>query len=175
MKSSLSQLLLFLTFSRSILSAILPRRTTPAPFSLGWGKNMTLIENEYIVVLHDNHTLEDHFGFIGTNLSNNENFKHLESFNIYRVGLGNETLLHEMIRYDPGVRSVEQNGMAPGLEKQVEMKTPPTRPSFGSRLSKLVRRWRALKTELPWNLVMLASWGKLPIPIQTDTKVGSVT
>jgi hypothetical protein len=172
MKGFLLQLFLLLEFCPNVLSALLNRRVAPAPFSQG-GENSTPIPNEYIVLLYENHTIEDHFNFIGTNLFNSSNFKHLKNINMYRVGLDNDTLLHEAIRYDPGVKAVQQNGMSPGLEQEVPAENLPS--SFGSRLSRFPRRWQVLNTRLPWNLVMLASWGKLPTPVEDDDAVRPAT
>jgi hypothetical protein len=169
MKSTLLQQLVLLCLTPGILSTKLARRTTPAPFHDG-GESIVPINNEYVVLLHENHTLENHFDFIGTNLGNHSNFKHLKNINMYRVGIENDTLLHDLVRYDPGVVSVQQNGKAQGLEKKVDPTTPPRKPA--SRLSRMFRkRWQVVETLVPWNLVMMASWGKLPTPVETDKVV----
>jgi hypothetical protein len=69
--------------------------------------NWDKFPNEYIVILHGNHTLAQHFDAIGTNLSS------LPGFSKYGFGYSvvmNDTMRDEQVRRDPGVRMVETDG-----------------------------------------------------------------
>jgi hypothetical protein len=67
------------------------------------------IDDEYGVLLQDNHTLNDHFNFIGMNLEQTAPMFHwIRSINGYRAKLDRDTV-HNLIRHDPGVLSVEED------------------------------------------------------------------
>lgn len=69
----------------------------------------SVVEDEYIVVLNYGHSLQQHFEQIGTNLAVNASMFHpINSINGYRARLPYE-LLHETIRFDPGVEFIERD------------------------------------------------------------------
>ncbi|KAI9709480.1 MAG: Suppressor of the cold-sensitive snRNP biogenesis mutant brr1-1 [Bogoriella megaspora] len=88
-----------------------------APYYARAGSNF--VPNDYIVVLSDNDTVDDHFRRIGTNISAvAAGFYSYRLVPAYRASL-NESMIHDLIRKDPGVEFVERNVKAP-LTKPVE-------------------------------------------------------
>ncbi|KAM7205939.1 Peptidase S8/S53 domain containing protein [Rhypophila sp. PSN 637] len=86
-------------------AAVLPRAHRPCPHVEPEGEAV----DEYIVELHDHHSLEDHFHNIGTDLrvEGTDLFRYLEVLHAYRARLTPE-IVHNTVRFDPGVRSVER-------------------------------------------------------------------
>jgi subtilisin family serine protease len=71
-----------------------------------------LIPNHYIVHFHANHTLADHYANTGVNVSEVASlFVHWPLFNSYHFKLDqdNQTLVHDLIRRDPGVEWMSHN------------------------------------------------------------------
>jgi hypothetical protein len=71
------------------------------------GMDIPKFPDQYVVILYNNHTLEQHFDAIGHNLSS------LPKFSTYGFGYSavmNETTRDEQVRRDPGVRMVETDG-----------------------------------------------------------------
>lgn len=90
--------------------AVLPRSSQPCPHSEASGE----LIDEYIVELNPDHTLHSHFQNIGMDLSKKEGtdlFFPLETINSYRARL-TEDFVHNIIRFDPGVHSVERGANA---------------------------------------------------------------
>jgi hypothetical protein len=68
-----------------------------------------VIPDSYGVLFRETYTLEEHFAFIGQNLSESARcFDHIRLINAYHVYLDNYTL-HEIVRRDPGVELVEHH------------------------------------------------------------------
>lgn len=99
----------------SILGDIVEKSSRKAPYHRP-GSN--LVPNSYIVKFHDNHTLQDHFDYLGQNLSETANrFRDMPGFGGYALEIDSYTL-HEQIRYDPGVSRVTHNSrIKPNLPK----------------------------------------------------------
>jgi hypothetical protein len=67
------------------------------------------VPDDYGVLLRDGYTLEQHFEFLGQNLSETaRDFRYFRSFNSYHAVLDSE-FLHERVRSDPGVYLVEHD------------------------------------------------------------------
>lgn len=89
------------------------RREEPAPYYRADDEAL-LINDEYGIVLHESYTLDDHFKFIGVNLEQGQNetmFQRISLINGYRARLDFD-LVHDKIRYDPGVEFVEHDIIA---------------------------------------------------------------
>ncbi|KAF4956266.1 hypothetical protein FSARC_11622 [Fusarium sarcochroum] len=95
--------LLLLPFA---LGTLAPRGEVPCPYHR---PDAELIEDEYVVVLHQGHTLKQHFEQIGNDLAINASmFYPIDSINGYRAKLP-QNLVHDHIRFDPGVEFVEHD------------------------------------------------------------------
>lgn len=93
------------------LSSALPsqKRSTPCPYQKGGTAREPLLKDEYTVELNPNYTLEEHYDFIGFNLSTKaEKFHSMKALNMYRIKTDKDTM-HNIIRYDPGVLQVTHN------------------------------------------------------------------
>ncbi|KAF5027005.1 hypothetical protein F66182_880 [Fusarium sp. NRRL 66182] len=89
-----------------VLGTLVPRAEVPCPYHR---PNAELIEDEYIVVLHQGHTIQQHFKHIGSDLTVNASmFYPIDAINGYRAKLSHE-LVHDRIRFDPGVEFVEHD------------------------------------------------------------------
>ncbi|QPC59004.1 hypothetical protein HYE67_001235 [Fusarium culmorum] len=131
------------------LGALLPRAEVPAPLIRA---NVELIEDEYIVVLHQGHTLRQHFDQIGRDLATNATlFYPIDSINGYRAKRPHD-LLHNHIRFDPDVEFVEQdqtisliNPVAAGEDKVPESDLAEEKPGFHSSMWWWTKqRWEVL-------------------------------
>ncbi|WXC59659.1 hypothetical protein SNK03_005519 [Fusarium graminearum] len=128
------------------LGALLPRAEIPAPLIR---VNAELISDEYIVVLHQGYTLRQHFNQIGRDLDTNATlFYPIDSINGYRAKLPHD-LLHNHIRFDPGVEFVEQdqtisliNPVAAGEDKVPESDLGQEKPGFVHALLNRLRNFR---------------------------------
>jgi len=120
---------------------LLPPRSEAAPYHRHVDET-NLIKDEYVVVLHKNYTLQDHFDFIGTNLETSRYVFHkISSINGYRARL-EETTLHDIIRHDPGVLFVEHDTKLEPIQEVSsgkEFLPPPN--TTASEASRLSRRW----------------------------------
>lgn len=81
-------------------------RQEPCPLHAPAG--VDLVHDKYFVKLDTGHSLDDHFSFIGQNLSLQAGFDHFDGINVYVAEIDPATL-HSRVRYDPGVMSVEQD------------------------------------------------------------------
>ena len=104
MHSILSFLALVYTMTQAS-GAVLPRAQEPCPNYELLGE----VVNEYIIALHSHHNLDDHFRNIGMTFSQERTdmFFPLNAMNSYRARL-TEDFVHNVIRFDPGVHSVER-------------------------------------------------------------------
>jgi hypothetical protein len=86
--------------------AVLPKAETPCPY---YRPDAELVEHGYIVVLREGHTLEKHFEQIGSDLSRDASrFHPITAINAYHARLDHD-LVHQQIRFDPGVEFVEHD------------------------------------------------------------------
>ncbi|KAK7756068.1 hypothetical protein SLS62_002011 [Diatrype stigma] len=91
---------------------IAPRSETQALYHVPAGSSMTLVEDSYIVMFADDHSLRDHYINTGVNVSAEaESFSWFRHLNGYRAVIKNTTLVHELVRKDPGVLFVEHNSL----------------------------------------------------------------
>ncbi|KAF2247402.1 hypothetical protein BU26DRAFT_566386 [Trematosphaeria pertusa] len=100
------------------LSSALPsqERSTPCPYHKGGTAREPLLKDEYTVELNPGYTLEEHYDFIGFDLSAKaKKFDVKNRLNMYGVKIDEDTM-HNIIRYDPGVLRVSHN-MVLGSEK----------------------------------------------------------
>jgi cerevisin len=103
---SLLRLLSLTLIAAQASGAVLSQSQQPCPHYESSGE----LIDEYIVELHPHHTLEDHFQNIGMDLSKKQGtdlFYPLETIHSYRARL-TEDFVHNIIRFDPGVHSVER-------------------------------------------------------------------
>lgn len=138
-------------------SALLAERSkTPAPYHRPDSEH--LVPEGYIVRLRPNHTLEDHFTNLGFDIRQftSEFFEiHITNAYAFRLTEANNSLIHECIRYDPGVLRVEHNEY---LHDEQIGKIEPNPPQ--TTLFTKLKRWvsKSQRLEAPWNQVMI-SWG----------------
>jgi len=121
-------------------SALVARRSKdPAPYTTC--DKAELVKDTYIIRFHDNHTLAEHFDAIGQNLSETASmFYDMNLLNGYHAELSEDTV-HEMVRYDPGVRLVEHDHWTASdteIEAEEVNEKPPTPPTPSGGLQ---RRW----------------------------------
>jgi hypothetical protein len=115
-----------------------------------------LIADTYLIKLHKERTLADHFNFIGENLNETARyFYYLETIHSYRVTLHRDTL-HNRVRSDPGVQRVSHDRYY-SPEPRVGPTGVESRPR--GPLSRLYRRWIKEERFNWWYLSML-SWGR---------------
>lgn len=67
------------------------------------------VGNRWLVMLKQNHTLEEHFKTIGVDLSKEteDDFKYFKLINTYGITLPDRKILEDKIRHDPGVKAIE--------------------------------------------------------------------
>jgi len=132
-------------------------------------KDRVLIENEYLILLQPNHTIAAHFEVIGIDLENDQNsgfFHRLDTINGYFAKLDSHTV-HDLIRFDPGVRIVEHNcqvehifgfDVKPVEHSSTEANATNAPPHVG-------KRW--INTIFPnqgWHQYMVTYGKKIPYP-----------
>ncbi|KAF2652970.1 subtilisin-like protein [Lophiostoma macrostomum CBS 122681] len=85
------------------------RRATPCTYHKGGSAREPLLEDQYTVELNDGYTLEEHYEFVGFNLSAAASiFSYRNYSNTYGIKIDEHTM-HNIIRYDPGVDRVTHN------------------------------------------------------------------
>ncbi|KAF2420161.1 subtilisin-like protein [Tothia fuscella] len=145
--------------TRGILQ-LLPR-SAPAPYNIPKG---SVVIDSYMVALHPNHTIEQHFDFVGRDLSQNasNNFVSLGIINGYGATLDAHTV-HNLIRANPGVRIVEHEVLVdPIVSDQFKDGGKPKPKPL------LLRRWRTSTDKYAlWFVRMLSAKGKLPVPVSS--------
>ncbi|KAI9703551.1 MAG: hypothetical protein M1820_005855 [Bogoriella megaspora] len=121
-----------------------------------------VIPDKYTVVFWPGHTLEQHFQFVGKNLSDNAQYQFSEYRRGYLANLDDE-LLHSAIRPDPGVLFVS-------AESTIEWADPghqqPDEEDWTAFLTKREYIEETIKTTC--GLQMLAAAGKLPTPVKNN-------
>jgi hypothetical protein len=93
------------------LSSALPsrKRSTPCPHYKGGTAREPLLKDEYVVELNPGYTIQEHYDFVGFDLSAKaKNFDFKNRLNMYGVKI-DENTMHNIIRYDPGVLRVSHN------------------------------------------------------------------
>lgn len=99
---------LFFSLTGSLVNSLVAPRTTQAQHHRPENPAHR-INGEFGVVLREGYTLEEHFAFIGIDLSQKASIFHrIEIVNGYRAKLDSH-ILHNLIRYDPGVLSVQDD------------------------------------------------------------------
>ncbi|OSS43929.1 hypothetical protein B5807_11362 [Epicoccum nigrum] len=93
----------------------------PVAVSLSWGGvqpraqfrmavDSSVVPDRYLVSLKIGHTLSEHWETIGQDLSKDgEDFRYMETINVYSVTLRDEYIVHNTIRTDPQVEDVEMD------------------------------------------------------------------
>lgn len=114
-----------------------------------------LVPNRYLVLFHDSHTLDDHLSNTGLNLQQDPNyaFSSVRLINGYHATL-NESILHDVVRFDPGVKLVEHTTFSPPLDDPIDGED-----SFQHEEPKknLRKRWKEMTGKRRWFLKMLNS------------------
>jgi hypothetical protein len=130
----------FLALLVPLCSARSIRRTSPCPFHGDTGHpDEQLIEDEYVVMLHQGYSLDDHFAFIGQDFSKTaREFSPMPRLNAYTVKI-DAVAIHDTVRYDPGVHSVSQN-------RRVKLKLPVDKPIVSTSANKLRHKRQDLST-----------------------------
>jgi hypothetical protein len=102
------QIALLFVHSLLAFAALLP--VSPSiPSAYHRPEGVKLIEDEFLVILHEGHTIDSHFRHINNDLSQNASmFWPIETINGYRVRI-DPKIIHESIRLDPMVELVEQD------------------------------------------------------------------
>jgi len=153
------RILCTLSFLGAAGSLITPSTDRQAPYNK---PDSGHVEDTYFVAFHDNHTLEDHFLFIGQNLSETATYFHsLHGFG-YHAQL-DSFIVHELIRYDPGVLQVDHDiyveNITPIENREVddrEVEDYTSHPDFPSR------RWLEMDLQNPpYGPAMVTAGGKV--------------
>ncbi|KAL9111316.1 MAG: hypothetical protein Q9227_004193 [Pyrenula ochraceoflavens] len=150
------RLALYFLLDILLLSVFVASREEPAPFYQPG--EYDLVPNEYIVILHQNHTLQAHFSQVGINLSNTSGFMEIEIIHGYLAHLEDATV-QSLIRFDPGVILVEQNSHFRPVENVVpifcyeEDDFSKTSCSVKPRLDR--RQFRSFSDSSPWWIAMM--------------------
>ena len=106
--SSVLITLLLLTMTSASIAPAISYSTYLAPYYGSSDPEYPVIPDSYIVMLHTGYKMEDHFAFIGIDLSQSEDFFRIDSVSAY-CGTFSKEIVHEKIRRDPGVKLVEEN------------------------------------------------------------------
>ncbi|KAF5963534.1 subtilisin-like protease III [Fusarium bulbicola] len=144
-----------------------PRSEQQAKYRMPSNKN-SIVPHSYIVSLHDNHTIEDHYANIGVNISDvASDFKYLAPLNIYYFQLEaqNLTLIHELIRRDPGIKRVGHDYYGKteidpihhhpdGPDNDEPSHDQPVDTTIG-------KRWDDMFFNAQWHLAMIGSWNEI--------------
>ncbi|KAM0547808.1 hypothetical protein ACHAPJ_010270 [Fusarium lateritium] len=142
-----------------------PRSEQQANYRLPPNKT-SLIPHSYLVTLHKNHTIEDHYANIGVNISDVAlEFTHMAPLNLYQFQLEgeNSTLIHELIRRDPGVKRVGHDYFG---EPQIDpIIHHPDDSHHADRpvddAPTIGKRWDSMFFNAQWHLAMVGSWNKI--------------
>lgn len=154
-------LLFILTSALSVFGSATKR--SPAPYHRSQVAN--LVEDQYLVALHDGHTIDDHFKAIGLDLSQNASlFYRLDALNAYQARL-DPRIVHQLVRLDPGVEFVDHDSYMGDFD-EVETGEPfLPEADISTSTTGLVRTWVAsIKPAWYWNH-MISAGEKLPTPV----------
>ncbi|CAF3656802.1 unnamed protein product [Fusarium graminearum] len=150
-----------------ISAAVLPRSQQPCPHYEPEGELL----DEYIVEFHNDHTLEDHFKTIGKDLRHEPDvhrFGYLDMLHMYRAALSEE-FVHNFVRYDPGVKSVERSvtvDLAHSIN-DTEVAEPVELESQGLA-KRFVPKWAFDERKGPHHLQQLAAGNKISLSNQDE-------
>lgn len=138
---------------------VAPRSETQALYHVPSGPSSTLVDDSYIVMFADDHSLQDHYTNTGVNISAEaESFSWFRHLNGYRAVIKNTTLVHELVRKDPGVLLVEHNSLHT-LNSSIDAK--PTGFDFpqSSKRNRLGKRWewQQRPLDINWKIATGAS------------------
>ncbi|KAJ4325217.1 hypothetical protein N0V84_003599 [Fusarium piperis] len=130
-----------------------PRSPNKAPYHVLEGFKLAI--DEYVVVLDDNHTVDDHLTNTGLNLTERAiSFNPFSVIKIYHLLVRGEDsdFIHKIIRYDLGVAYVHRNYYKeeiPEMSNEVVKRDfIPDGPSMGKRWNKKTRkRWTQRTSE----------------------------
>ncbi len=128
-----------------------PRSETSVLYHVPSGPTTTLVDDSYIVMFDDDHNLPDNYTNTGVNISAAaESFSWFRHLNGYRAVIRNTTLVHDLVRRDPGVLFVQHNSLHT-INSTIQA-TPADfdfpQPEDRSRLGK---RWRWVQRPLDIN------------------------
>jgi hypothetical protein len=138
----------------------------------------SIIPLRFIVALHDNHTIEDHYANIGVHIHEvASELTHLEELNIYYFQLAteNSTLIHELIRRDPGVKRIGHDYVghshaAPIHHVDISDDALQSLDQATNDTSSLGKRWEKLNFKAQWHLAMINSWDRIEMPANFDSE-----
>jgi len=156
------KLLLTLLLLGSNSASLALRSERSAPYILP--RNAPLIPDQYVVMLQDNHTIEDHFLNIGLNLSKvSQMFFPMNLINAYRCRL-QSSIIHSLVRRDPGVKHVEHDHYIdwhrPQIsDKLLNIEDPPANKSLSGRWEKVHI------SNAYWFQGQISAGKRLPLPI----------
>lgn len=128
-----------------------------------------LVADEYLVMLDENHTLESHFQFLGQNLSEAQGleFQWMNAFHGYRITVP-RGLVHDHIRFDPGVKFVEHNSIT-DYKSDWSNETRGFNEDDHGHLQKRKHPWKKIwTTHGYWPTRMLNYWDKSPGNMEYD-------
>ncbi|KAL9088191.1 MAG: hypothetical protein Q9165_006318 [Trypethelium subeluteriae] len=152
-----------------VLTALLALSATTTATSTPGGNNQSelapythyndssaLVPDSYIVKFKDNYTIEHHLDYVGVDISSMGNeYAYLDIIPGYHIKV-NQSVIHDLIRKDPGVEWVEQTTFA-SLPQAPPANLNRTFPS-----SELSRRWdTAQQSGVPLPLAQQSSNGAL--------------
>jgi hypothetical protein len=168
MVSSLLVYAAVFSYLHIIKATFLTSRASPAPYIHNF-KN--LIEDEYVIGLHYNYTIEQHCQHVGINLLETGHIiDSIPELNMYTVRIDSHTI-HNSIRWDPGVDFVQHHTYVEHPEQEIHGEEEMEIPWQGTGL---IRRWKKTEWEFEWGLRAIWTWGKLPTPIYDGGKSVSV-
>jgi hypothetical protein len=109
------RLSLFILAIAPVWGGVLPRADLPeAPVVFSVADEFKAVPDRYLVSLEAGYTLAEHWEAIGRDLSREgEDFRYLESINVYVATIHDADIVHEGIRTDTKVKLVESMCPAP--------------------------------------------------------------
>lgn len=150
------------------ISALVTPRASQQAIYIQPGQD--LVKDTYIVTLYNNYTLEEHFTFIGKDLSqSSKKFFSLPGIDAYLADI-DEYTLHELIRYDPGVRRVDHDHYV------YPIKTEPSETVNYTRIvDPLAPRWtRSVLQDAGYGSAMISAAGKVDLSSNKGTYVSMI-
>jgi hypothetical protein len=141
-----------------------------------------LVDREYVVMLREHHTLEQHFKVINTNVTAEAPFfRQIHTLPGYRAELDDDLL--ETIRLDPGVERVVHDTY---VDHDLDLESTPSpdvdddEDKESDEGARIIRRWtKSRQANAPFNLAQLSAFGSLtgsenpPAPYEYISDVGS--
>lgn len=141
--------LLFGALPSLALKASQPKKLTPIFVPKGPG--ITPVKDSYIVMLKDDHNLDDHYANTNFNVSEvSSTFSYFKNLNGYRAVIKDPDVI-EGLRRDPGVQIIEQNT----YHKADKIESKPIKSPLGKKDPSLFRRnwqWVARPQVVNWKM-----------------------